>query len=459
MIPLTLADVANTVGGRLADADPDAIVGTVTTDSRQSVVDGLFLAVRGTIHDGHDHCAAALAAGNICCLVSRPVAGPHIRVADTVVSAGRLARRVIDDCPDLAVVAITGSSGKTSTKDLLRVALSAFGPTVAPQGSFNNELGLPRTVFEVDRQTRFLVAEMGARGPEHIAYLCGIAPPAVGMVLNVGSAHIGEFGSRDVIAAAKGEIVEALAAGGTAVLFADDPLVAAMADRTAARVLTFGRRPDADVRIADLALDGHGRPVLELDCGGEVATLRPQVFGEHQGVNVAAAAAAGVALGLPFRDVAAALDGARLASGQRMDVRESAGGVTVIDDSYNANPESMAAGLRALAAIGRGRRTWAVLGEMRELGGQSAVEHDAIGRLAVRLNISKLVVVGEEAKPIHMGAAHEGSWGDETVAVADPEEAIALLAAQVRPGDVVLVKASRAVGLDVVATAIIEAQP
>lgn len=457
MIEMTLDRIAEAVAGQMSGADGPAVVTDVVTDSREAGPGALFIAVVGETHDGHDHVGSALDAGAVAALVSRPVAGPHILVDDTVAAAGRLARAVIEACPDLQVVALTGSSGKTSTKDLLRVVLSAFGPTVAPQGSFNNELGLPRTVFQVTSQTRYLVAEMGARGRGHIDYLCGIAPPDVSMVLNVGHAHVGEFGSQDAIAQAKSEIVSALPPAGVAVLNADDDRVRAMTELAPGDVVTFGQGPTADVHIAGLELGEDGRPVVTLAFGGDRVVVRPDVYGEHQGLNIGAAVAAAVALGLDFTEAANTLQGVRLDSRWRMEVTTTPQGVTVINDAYNANPESMAAGLRALAAMGAGRRTWAVLGEMRELGDASVTEHDAIGRLCVRLNISRLIAVGPGARPIHMGAAHEGSWGDESAYVEDADAALQLLSDQVAPGDVVLVKASRAVGLERVAAGLMEA--
>ena len=456
MIPMSLQDVAAAVDGQLVQADPFAVIDAVTTDSREAGSGSLFIAVTGENHDGHDHVGAALAAGALAALVSKPVDGPHILVGDTVEAAGRLARAVVQALAHLQVVALTGSSGKTSTKDLLRVVLSAFGPTVAPQGSFNNELGLPRTVFGVTEQTRFLVAEMGARGKGHIHYLCQITPPDVAMVLNVGQAHVGEFGSRDAIAQAKSEIVQSLSADGVAVLNDDDERVRQMAGVTPGRVVTFGQRETADVRIRALDVEG-GRPVVTLAYDQQECQIRPDVYGEHQGYNIAAAVAAAVALGLDFMTAAQSLQGVRLDSRWRMEVATSDQGVTVINDAYNANPESMAAGLRALVQIGQGRRTWAVLGEMRELGPAATDEHDAIGRLCVRLNVSRLIAVGDGARAIHMGAAHEGSWGEESMYVGTVDEAIAVLEREVQPGDVVLVKASRAIGLERVADALLGA--
>lgn len=455
MIPMTLAQVAQAVSGQLVDADGELVIDQVTTDSRDAGPGSLFVAVVGENHDGHDHIAEASAAGSVAAMVSRDVPGPRIVVDDTVAAAGRLARAVIDRLPGMAVVALTGSSGKTSTKDLLRVVLSSVAPTVAPQGSFNNELGLPRTVFQAGGDTRYLVAEMGARGRGHIAYLCQIAPPDVAMALNVGHAHVGEFGSQAAIAQAKSEIVSSLGPEGVAVLNADDPLVAGMAEKAPGRVVLFGRAAHADVRIVDLVLS-EGRPVTTLEYAGEQAVIVPEVHGEHQGLNMAAAVAAAVALGLDFRAAAQALQGVRLDSRWRMEVSVTADGITIINDAYNANPESTTAGLRALAQMAGGARSWAVLGEMRELGEESPGAHDAIGRLCVRLNISRLIAVGPGARAIHMGAAHEGSWGEESMYVDTVDEAIAVLREQAAPGDYILVKASRAIGLERVADALME---
>ena len=288
---------------------------------------------------------------------------------------------------------------------------------------------------------------MGARGPGHIAALCRIAHPGTGVVLNVGSAHAGEFGSLEATAAAKGELVESLPADGLAVLNADDPRVAAMAARTGARVVTFGLGARADVRALDVRADELARPVFELSAGGRTARVHLRLHGEHQVPNALAAAAVALELGVALEDVAAALSAAEAASGGRMQVVQRPDGVTVVHDAYNANPESVRAALKALAGMAGGRRTWAVLGEMLELGAASRDEHDAVGRYAVRLDVSKLLVVGAGARPVYTGAVMEGSWGEEAAFAADVEEAAQVLEHQLRPGDVVLVKASNGAGL------------
>ena len=452
MIPLTLAEVAAATDGQVHDADPALTVDAPpVVDSRAAVPGSLFVAVQGERVDGHDFAADAVAAGAVAALATRPLGLPAVVVADPVAALGRLARLVLDRLPGVAVVGITGSSGKTSTKDLLAQVLTRHGSTVAPAGSYNNEIGLPLTVLQAQASTRHLVVEMGARGAGHLRYLCDIAPPRVGVVLNVGSAHLGEFGSREGIAAAKGELVEALPPDGMAVLNADDPLVAAMAARTRARVVRFGEDPAADVRAQDVRLDPLGRAGFRLvtpEGGGEVSL---QLHGEHQVSNALAVAAVARELGMDVQTVAEELSSARARSRWRMEVTERADGVVVVNDAYNANPESVRAALKALVAMAAGRRTWAVLGEMRELGELAAEEHDAIGRLAVRLDVNRLVAVGEAARAVHLGASLEGSWGGESVSVPDAAAALELLRAEVRPGDVVLVKASRAVGLERVA--------
>ncbi len=454
MIPLTLAEVATAVHGRHV-GDPTIVVSSVTIDSRQVVAGGLFAALSGDRHDGHDHVPSALAAGASAVLCTRDVPAPHILVPDVAVAIGRLARFVHDRLPQLTTLALTGSSGKTSTKDLLAQILRGHGATVAPPGSFNNELGVPLTVLRCEDTTRYLVLEMGARGVGHIAYLCDIAPPQVAIVLNVGSAHVGEFGSQALIAEAKSEIVTGLPASGVAVLNSEDPLVAAMGAKTAARVLTFGEYAPADVHVRNLTLDARARPQFDLEYAGEQAPVALQVSGEHMAANAAAAATAAFAVGLELPEVAAALSAATLISRWRMEIVESPDGVVVVNDAYNANPESMRAALKALVAMGGSGRTWAVLGEMRELGDSALAAHDEIGRLAVRLDISRLVCVGDGARAMHLGAAQEGSWGNESMWVPDVDAAIAAVRADVRPGDVVLVKASRAIGLEAVAAALL----
>ena len=348
------------------------------------------------------------------------------------------------------VVGITGSSGKTSTKDLVAQVLERAGETVAPPGSYNNEIGLPLTVLSAGESTDYLVLEMAARGTGHIAWLCEIAPPDVGVVLNVGVAHLGEFGSREAIAQAKGELVEALKPDGLAVLNGRDPLVREMRSRTTARVVETG----VDYVAEDATPDELSRMSFTLVTPNGRAPVVLRLAGEHHVDNALAVAAVGEWAGLTTRQVAGALSAATPRSRWRMEVTD-VDGITVVNDAYNANPDSMRAALRTLARAGEsGRRTWAVLGEMAELGDAAWEAHDEIGRLCVRLDVKRLVVVGANAKGIHAGASHEGSWGDEAAFVEDAGAALALLRAELKEGDVVLVKASRAAGLERVALAL-----
>jgi UDP-N-acetylmuramoyl-tripeptide--D-alanyl-D-alanine ligase len=465
VIAMTLDDIAAAVGGRVhvpPDGDQASqvrVTGPPFLDSRAPERDGLFVAVPGEHVDGHDFAVAAVQAGASAVLGSRPVDVPAVLVDDPVAALGRLAAHVLARLPGLRVIGLTGSQGKTGTKDLLAQLLEQSGPTVAPVGSFNNELGVPLTALRADPQTQHLVVEMGARGIGHVRYLADMVQPSVAVVLNVGVAHLGEFGTRADIARAKGELVEALPDDGVAVLNADDPLVVAMADRTRAGVLTFGTSPQADVRVSELQLDARGRPRFTLHTPEGSAEVALPLSGEHQALNAAAAATVAHHCGLSTQRIAQALAGVEPRSPWRMEIGERDDGVTVINDAYNANPDSMRAALRTLVAIGGGRRrTVAVLGEMLELGAASDEEHDGVGRLAARLNVSRLVVVGEGARPIHLGASQEGSGSDEPVHVPDVGAAVEFLDGDLSAGDVVLVKASRDAGLERVAAALLESR-
>jgi UDP-N-acetylmuramoyl-tripeptide--D-alanyl-D-alanine ligase len=458
VIPLTVAEVAQIVAGTATGLDEGTLVtGKVEFDSRKVRPGDLFLAFVGEHADGHDFAEQALAQGAVAVLSTRQLACGSIVVADPIAAITALAAHQAARLP-ATIIGITGSSGKTSTKDLLAQILSRHGVTVAPPGSFNNELGHPYTVLLADAQTQFLVLEISARGLGHITHLTEIAPPRIGAVLNVGTAHLGEFGSVAAIAQAKGELVEALPAaahGGVAVLNADDPLSATMASRTSARVVTVGEHRNADVRAEQVRIGSNGRAEFVLAAGGDRAEVTLRVHGEHQIANSLSAAAIALACGVSLPDIATALSAATLQSHWRMEVTETADGVTVINDAYNANPDSVRAALKALAIMSVGRRSVAVLGHMAELGADSTAEHDSIGRLAVRLDIGQLLAVGDEARPTAHGAALEGSWNGESEWVPDVDAAIARLTGLLQPGDVVLVKGSRSAGMERVAAAII----
>jgi UDP-N-acetylmuramoyl-tripeptide--D-alanyl-D-alanine ligase len=501
VIDLTVAQIADIVGGQLSgisaeEAAAARVTGTVEFDSRAVTSGGLFLALPGARSDGHDFAEAAVAAGAVAVLAARPVGVPAIVVepdssgdpaasvleydndgsgAAVLAALARLAAAVAAELVEggLTIVGVTGSSGKTSTKDLLAAVLAPLGEVVAPPGSFNNELGHPWTVLRATESTDYLVLEMSARHPGNIAALAEIAPPSIAVVLNVGTAHLGEFGSREAIAATKAELPQAVPSSGVVILNVDDAAVAAMADRTAARVVRVGRSEGADVWAGPVTLDALARPRFTLHTaspdGPAETDVALAVHGDHQVSNALCAAAVAVECGASLEHVAAALAAAGPMSKHRMEVATRDDGVTVINDAYNANPDSMLAGLKALvwmareaahatfpAAAGK-RRSWAVLGEMAELGDDAISEHDRIGRLAVRLDVSRLVVVGtgRSMSAMHHGAVMEGSWGSESTMVADADAALALLRAELQAGDVVLVKASNAAGLGALADALV----
>jgi UDP-N-acetylmuramoyl-tripeptide--D-alanyl-D-alanine ligase len=363
------------------------------------------------------------------------------------------------------IAGITGSSGKTSTKDLAAQLVERLGPTIAPAGSYNNEFGHPLTVLRADAATRYLVLELSARGIGHIAYLCRVAPPRYGVVLNVGHAHAGEFGGLDQVARAKGELAEALPADGVAILNADDPRVLAMAERTAARVVTFTasphtrapRMPQPPVRAADIRLDELGRPSFTLLTPEGSAPVTLRLHGAHNVPNALAAAALARELGMDLDGIADGLGAAVARSRWRMEVHQRADGVTVINDAYNANPESVRAAIDALAHLAQGGRAFAILGHMAELGGTSRPSHEDIGEYAARIGgsgLAGLIAVGEEAAPLLDGARRVRSWTGEALAAPDGAAALELLANRLKPSDVVLVKASRAAHLEGVAAAL-----
>ena len=445
MIRLTLAEIAGITGGRVVNAEPDlAVTGPVEYDSRKVGPGGLFVAFAGEKVDGHEYAGTAVAAGAAAVLGTRDTGHPGVLVAEPLAALAALARAVVSRLDKLTVVGLTGSSGKTTTKDYIGQLLSRLGPTVAPAGSLNNELGFPYTVLQATTDTRFLVLEMGARGIGHIRYLTDIARPSIAAVLNVGAAHLGEFGSVEGTARAKGELVEALPAGGVAILNADDPLVAAMASRTAARVVPVGEAGDAQIRATDVRLDEAGRAAYTLHAQGRSGGVRLAVAGRHQVANTLAAAGVALAAGLDFDELVAALGEVGIVSGRRMDVFTRPDGVTVIDDSYNANPSSTAAALHALVAIAAGgRRSTAVLGYMAELGEHERAGHTEVGRLAADLGVDRIIAVSPDAEPIVAGAHQAEGWTGEAILVPDQAAAVEILTGDLTGGDVVLVKGSR----------------
>ncbi|MFK8851060.1 UDP-N-acetylmuramoyl-tripeptide--D-alanyl-D-alanine ligase [Streptomyces sp. Ac-502] len=444
MIPLSLGEIATVVGGRVEGDGAVTVTAPAVLDGRQAEPGGLFVAFTGEHADGHDYAVQAGRSGAVAALGSRPTALPTVVVTNTEAALQALAAHVVARLrKGLTVVGVTGSRGKTSTKDLLAAVLSSAAPTIATSGSLNNELGVPLTMLRSDAATRFLVLEMGVRRIGDIAKLTGLVAPDVAVVLNVGQAHLSHLTSRAAIARAKGELVQGLAPGGTGVLCADDPRVAAMRSLTDRPVLTFGRAEHADVRVLDVALDRLARPSFTLRTAAARALVALPLVGTHQALNAAAAAAAGLAAGVSLDAAAAALPTVSL-SKWRLELRDLPGGATLLDDSFNADPDSTCAALDALAAI-EGKRRIAVLGEMLELGEGSEAEHRAVGEYAAA---RADVVVAVGARPLADGA------GERAVALADNAAAVQWLRGRLAAGDVVLVKGSRGERLDEVAAAL-----
>ncbi|MGP9725094.1 UDP-N-acetylmuramoyl-tripeptide--D-alanyl-D-alanine ligase [Corynebacterium sp. AOP40-9SA-29] len=489
MIEMTSGTIAEVTGGQLVDgATAETVVtGPVEFDSRRITPGSVFMALPGQRVDGHDFVPGALRDGAALVMVGRPVGAPSLLCAENagenagegtdsaqrnaayldsdpdgvgervLTAVGRLARYNTDTLvaeEGLTVVGVTGSAGKTSTKDLLGAVLTRGGETVAPPGSFNNEIGHPYTALKAGRSTRFLVAEMSARGQGHIAHLARIAPPRVGVVLNVGTAHLGEFGSREAIARAKGELVESLpsaADGGLAVLNADDDFVSAMRSRTDARIVRFSMHGnEADYSATDITLDEVARASFTMHHPhGEPVQVTLGVFGAHQVSNALAAAAVGMESGLDAATVAGALNSHVAASENRMDVRTRADGVTVINDTYNANPDSMRAGVDALAYTATGRpdaQSWAVLGQMGELGDGAREEHSRLGEVLAQRHIGNAVIVGNGVNQNALAESAE-AHGVSVRQVENADAAVNFLDLNVGANDVVLVKASYADGL------------
>ena len=459
MIALTIAQIAHAVSGELhlaPGATVDTVIsGAVDTDSRLIEAGGVFVAKPGEETDGHLFVDAAAGKGAALAIVERTVEAPvsQIVVADAVEALADLARDVVKrvkDAGDLRVVGITGSNGKTTTKNLLARILEGEGETVSPKASFNNEVGAPLTMLRVTASTRYLVSEFGASGPGAIARLAGLVDPDVAVVLMVGMAHAGGFGGIEGTFHAKSELVKSLRAGGVAVLNADDARVAAMApiaSEAGATVRWFGRGQGAtDVRADDVVVTASGTS-FTVTADGVSLPLRLRVLGEHHVMNALAAIAAATTLGVSLADAVARLETVEIAERWRMQQLGS-DRVRIINDAYNASPDSMAAALRTLAQItGPGERTVAVLGAMSELGEYSEEEHDRVGLLAVRLGIQRIVVVGDAARRMYLEAVAQGSWDNEAVFFSTADEAFDYLRGELREGDRVLVKSSNSAGL------------
>ena len=453
MITASARQLADILGAELLGDKEVNVSGSAETDSRLVTEGSLFFAKPGEQADGHDFVADAKLRGAVVAVVEHRVDVDitQLVVANTVDALGVLAAWLIGELKangKLKVVGITGSNGKTTTKNMLRAILSQVGNTIAPIESFNNRVGAPISILRADLSTEFLVVEMGAEGLGTIAYLAKMAQPDVGVILKVGMAHAGEFGGIDVTARIKGELAEALGADAQLVLNADDGMVAAMKDRSKASVKWFGTSSESEYWASDISLSMTGTTFSLHWPDGDKSAIQLSILGEHHVMNALAAAAVSHLLGASKQQVVGALEAMELAERWRMQRVVRSDGVTVINDSYNASPDSMKAALQTLAQLGRmGTRTVAVLGEMAELGEYSKHEHDSIGRLVVRLNIDQLVVVGEGAKLIHMGASQEGSWDGESKFFPSIAEALEYLRGILADGDTVLVKSSKSANL------------
>jgi UDP-N-acetylmuramoyl-tripeptide--D-alanyl-D-alanine ligase len=454
MISLTVKKIANAIGAQLIGDASVIVSGTVETDSRLVNQGSLFVAKPGEVTDGHLFASKAEAAGAVAVICERNIDGlsiPQLVVKDSVLALGELAKFVLAEIrkqTSLKVIGITGSNGKTTTKNMLRQVLSTSGKTIAPIESFNNEVGAPYSILQADLETKFLVVELGAGGPGSIDYLAQICKPDIGVVLKVGLAHVGEFGGIEATAKIKSELVSALGENAIAVLNADDGFVADMADLTKAKKVWFGTSSDAGYQATDQTVAISGTSFNFHTPDGIVFPVHLQILGEHHVMNALAALTVADLLDVPVPAAISALEQMPLAERWRMQVANRADGVTIINDAYNASPDSVKAALQTLAQLGRsGRRTIAILGEMAELGSASREQHDAMGRIVVRLNIDQLVVVGAAAKLIHMGAEQEGSWAGESKFFESIDEALAYVRGMLRAGDLVLVKSSKSANL------------
>ena len=453
MITVSVKDLVGVIGAQLIGNGEIEITGSAETDSRLVSEGSIFFAKPGAEADGHDFVADAKSRGAVVAVVQRPVDVEitQLVVPDTVVALGLMASWLIGELKainDLKVIGITGSNGKTTTKNMLRAILSQVGNTIAPIESFNNVVGAPISILRADLQTQFLVVEMGAEGLGSITYLAKMAQPDVAVILKVGMAHAGEFGGIENTAKIKGELAEAVGEDAHLVLNADDGLVAAMKDRTKAKVHWFGTSAQAGLWASKISLSKSGTSFVLNWPDGTTSAVQLSILGEHHIMNALAAASVSSLLGASHEQIVNALEKMELAERWRMQRIERPDGVIVINDAYNASPDSMKAALQTLAQLGRmGTRTVAVLGEMAELGEYSRHEHDSIGRLVVRLNIDQLVVVGEGAKLIHMGATQEGSWDGESQFFPSIAEALEYLRGILADGDTVLVKSSKSANL------------
>ena len=451
MIRMTLAEIAAAVDGELVAGSATAWTeGSVHTDSRLVRSGDIFFAKPGEKDDGHRYLEEIRGVASLA-VVSSPRQDldlAQIVVLDTVEALGRLAAEVLNRVRStgLRVIGITGSNGKTSCKNMLSAILSGMGKTVAPQDSYNNEVGLPLTVLRLESDTKFLILELGAAGFGTIERLAVWTKPDIGVQLKVGMAHAGVFGGIENTAKIKAEMMPHIQS--VAVLNEDDPVVRDFKPNPGVKRVGFGHSSEADLQLVRVDVSSAGTKMQFRYPDGEQHDLTLRILGEHQAMNAAAALLIAEELDVPREHAISSLAKLEIAERWRMQPMMRNDGVLVINDAYNASPDSMKAALQTLATIGRqGHRTIAVLGLMAELGDQTLAEHETIGRLVVRYNIDKLFVVGLEARILHLSATQEGSWDGESEFYADASAAFEGINAKLLPGDVVLVKSSNVAGL------------
>jgi UDP-N-acetylmuramoyl-tripeptide--D-alanyl-D-alanine ligase len=454
MIAISLEEIAKAIDAELVGDGSIVVSGSVETDSRHVTSGGLFVAKPGEVTDGHAFVESAVANGAVAVIVEHQVQSnvPQLVVEDSVLALGLLAKHVVakvKSLGELKIIGVTGSNGKTTTKNMLREVLSTAGSTIAPEESFNNEVGAPYSMLKVEEKTRFLVVEMGAGGPGTIRYLAEMCKPDIGIELKVGLAHAGEFGGISETEKIKAELVEELSSSGTAILNFDDERVMHMTSKTKAKITTFGLGEGSDYSASNVSISLAGTSFEYSAPDGFKSSVNLQILGEHHVYNALAALTAAEVLGIDRIAAIAALENMKLAEKWRMELGVAPSGLTVINDAYNASPDSMKAALQTLAQLGRisGKKTVAVMGEMAELGEFSVQEHDAIGRIAVRLNLGQVVVVGKGAKLIHMGASQEGSWDGESQYFDEISNALAYLREMLTGDEIVLVKSSKSANL------------
>ena len=463
MIPLTLEEISVAINAATLNLDSNLkVTGKVVIDSRKVSQGDLFVAINGEKVDGHDFCHEAIKKGAIAVISSKELVGiPTLLVKEgnaasknvdqpTVIALGKLASYLLMKLPNIFKIAVTGSSGKTTTKDLLFDLGNLIGPTVAPVGSYNNEIGMPQTILECDEKTKVLILEMGAREVGNIKKLCQIAKPDTSILLNIGSAHIEIFGSRELILKTKSEIIECLNAEDVAVLNHEDETFSKQ--KTKAKVVSFGLS-GADVSAKNVVLNDKAQASYELEFEGKVSQVNLKLVGAHQVSNSLAAAAVFLKKGLDIDLVAKTLSNSVAKSKWRMQVEVNSKNVTVINDSYNANPESMKAAIRTLKQAGADKKTFIIVGEMLELGSDSKQMHEEVADLIQKLDVKKTLVVGNGAKIVSDYLSNNAYKGRLEFCM-DIDSAISKTKEMVEVNDVVLVKASRAIGLERVANAL-----